>query len=353
MIATDAALTEWLPRLKASPWVALDTEADSLHSYPEKLCLVQISLPGEDRLVDPLAGLDLRPLWQALSGREILLHAGDYDLRLLHRGPGFVPTRVFDTMLAARLLGLKEFGLNPLVQRFLGVVLEKGPQRADWSRRPLTERMMTYARNDARYIEPLASRLRAELEAKGRLEWHAQMCEQLIRDACQPPATTTMTPGASSKPTGSAARAWPSCGNSGAGATARPSPRTGRLSSSLRMMPCSAWLSPWPTGEPPDAFIPRRYSPRRRERLKRAIEEARAVPESDWPTPRKVRGRRLTTAQKHQLERLRLWRDRAAARLDLDPTLIASRSMLVTLAAGGPGAETGLLPWQEALLRPG
>lgn len=353
MIATDAALTEWLPRLKASPWVALDTEADSLHSYPEKLCLVQISLPGEDRLVDPLAGLDLRPLWQALSAREILLHAGDYDLRLLHRGPGFVPTRVFDTMLAARLLGLKEFGLNPLVQKFLGVVLEKGPQRADWSRRPLTERMMTYARNDARYIEPLASRLRAELEAKGRLEWHVQMCEQLIREACQPPSSNhddawriKQADRLSRQGMAILRELWHWRDRE---AVASNRPPFFILTHDTLFSLAVALAN----GESPDAFIPRRYSPRRRERLKRAIEEARAVPECDWPIPRKVRGRRLTTAQKHQLERLRAWRDRAAARLDLDPTLIASRSMLVTLAAGSPGAEAGLLPWQEALLRPG
>lgn len=350
MIATDAALAEWLPRLCASPWVALDTEADSLHSYPEKLCLVQLGVPGEERLVDPLASLDLEPLWRALARREIILHAADYDLRLLWRGPRFVPHAVFDTMLAARLLGHTEFGLVHLVDRFLGVTLEKGPQRADWSRRPLTERMMTYARNDVRYLRPLAFELRGQLEARGRLEWHAQTCRQLIADATRP------TPERDDE-------AW-------------------RIKSanllSPRALACLRELWHWrdreavrnnrppffvlshdtlfqlaaavANGESPDRFIPRRYSPRRRASLEAAIEAAREVPEADWPQPHKPRGRRLTQAHKLQLERLRHRRDRAAARLGIDPTLIASRAMLVVLATDREAAEADMLPWQRELL---
>jgi ribonuclease D len=103
-------------------------------------------------------------------------------------------------------------------------------------------------------------------------------------------------------------------------------------------------------GESPTRFIPRRYSPRRRERLLEAIEASRALPEADWPVPRRHRGRRLTHGQKVQLERLRHRRDRAATRLGIDPTLIASRSTLVTLASEGQAAHAALLPWQQELL---
>src|SRR5476651_1700331 len=129
VIDTDAKLAAWLPKLRDAKWLALDTEADSLHAYPEKVCLIQISTAAGDRLVDPLAGIHLVPFLDALAGRELIFHAADYDLRLLKKHHDFVPTEIFDTMLAARLLGEKQFGLGALVEKFLGVKLDKGPQK--------------------------------------------------------------------------------------------------------------------------------------------------------------------------------------------------------------------------------
>src|SRR5580698_2750919 len=111
MIDSDGKLAEFLPVLRAADWVALDTEADSLHAYPEKLCLIQITVGEEDWLVDPLASLDLTALWEELKRHPLILHGADYDLRLLRKNHGFVPSRIFDTMLASRLLGDREFGL--------------------------------------------------------------------------------------------------------------------------------------------------------------------------------------------------------------------------------------------------
>jgi ribonuclease D len=147
VIDSEPKLAGYLPVLRSANWVAVDTEADSLHAYPEKVCLIQISTLSGDRLVDPLARLDLNPLLDALTGHELIMHGADYDLRLLRKHHEFVPSAIFDTMLAARLLGLRQFGLSHLVEKFLGVKLEKGPQKADWAVRPLTERMERYARN--------------------------------------------------------------------------------------------------------------------------------------------------------------------------------------------------------------
>ena len=166
--------------------MAVDTEADSLHAYPEKVCLIQISTDDGDRLVDPLARIDLAPLLEALAGRELIMHGADYDLRLFHKHHEFVPKTVFDTMLAARLLGMRQFGLSNLTEACLGVKLEKGPQKANWALRPLTERMERYARNDTHYLKPMADKLtQQELEAKGRLSWHQESCGRLIAD-CTP-----------------------------------------------------------------------------------------------------------------------------------------------------------------------
>lgn len=99
-----------------------------LHAYPEKLCLLQVGVPGGEYLVDPLADLHLEPLWDAMDGHSIIFHAADYDLRLLFRGHHFKPARIFDTMLAARLVGEARFGLNDALNTHLGITLEKGSQ---------------------------------------------------------------------------------------------------------------------------------------------------------------------------------------------------------------------------------
>ena len=156
-----------LPKLQAARWLALDTEADSLHAYPEKLCLIQISIEGADVILDPLARVDFAPACDILRQHELILHGADYDLRLLRKSFGFVPGAIFDTMIAARLLGYREFGLSNLVQKHLGVTLEKGPQKANWGRRPLTPRMEAYARNDTRHLKALSDLLRTQLEDKG------------------------------------------------------------------------------------------------------------------------------------------------------------------------------------------
>lgn len=351
VIETDGALRAFLARLREAPWVAMDTEADSLHSYPEKLCLVQLSIPAEDQLVDPLAGFDLHPLWEALSDREILLHGGDYDLRLLHRGQRFTPRSVFDTMLAARLLGITEFGLTSLVRRFLHVELEKGAQRADWSRRPLTPRMVAYALNDAHHLHPLASILRERLLTEGRLDWHAQMCRQLIEDAIRP---------SDNHPDD----AWRIKGVDRMGGRAMAFMRAvwqwrEREALAARRPPFfilshdAVFEIAMTAAEGGDisGLIPQRFSPRRRSGLCAAVEAAAALPESEWPVARTRRGERLSLAQKHQLDRLRHRRDRAASRLGLDPTLIASRSTLVQLAADWDRYAPDLLPWQLELMK--
>ena len=114
MIANASQLRELLPQLQSVDRVALDTEADSLHCYREKLCLLQISIPTHDAIVDPLTDIDLAPLRDALADKEIVLHGADYDLRLLRRNLSFAPGRIFDTVIAARMVGIREFSLAAL-----------------------------------------------------------------------------------------------------------------------------------------------------------------------------------------------------------------------------------------------
>src|SRR5881275_3418786 len=126
LISNAAGLIELLPLIERNARVAVDTEADSLHCYREKLCLLQVSLPEGDFLVDPLAGSDLARLADTLARKEIVLHGADYDLRLLRRALNFQPAHLFDTVIAARLLGIREFSYAALVEKYFGIQLAKG-----------------------------------------------------------------------------------------------------------------------------------------------------------------------------------------------------------------------------------
>mgnify|MGYP001077099340 CR=1 FL=1 len=161
-----------IPEPLLPPEIALDTEADSLHHYFEKVCLIQLAAGEESAIVDPLCGMDLSALLALLTCKPLILHGADYDLRMMRLTFGFLPEgEVFDTMLAARLLGYEEFGLASLVERFFGVRLSKGGQKSDWSRRPLSESQLRYAGDDTRYLLPLAARLREEMRLTLPAEW--------------------------------------------------------------------------------------------------------------------------------------------------------------------------------------
>ena len=350
MIDTDEGLTQCAARVRAADWLALDTEADSLHAYPEKLCLLQISLPGADELVDPLAALDLAPLLDALRGRELILHGGDYDLRLLRRTYDFVPGTVFDTMLAARLLGLVEVGLTNLVEKLLGVHLEKGPQTADWARRPLTERMINYARNDTRYLKPLADRLKAQLQEKGRLGWQEESCARLVKDCAElrltDPDRVWRVKGADKLDRRGLAllrELW-IWRDREAVASNRPPYFV------LRHETLTALADAAAQGKAVLSLLPPRLSERRRNGLLEAIERALKLPSAQWPQRNRSSGERPTLVEKQRYEILRQGRDRRAAELGIDPTLIASRADLVALARDWSRHSAGLMRWQRELL---
>lgn len=151
----------------------VDTEADSLHRYRERVCLVQISDGARDALLDALALPSLDPLRTLLEdpARRKILHGADYDVRMLHRDHGIDLRGIFDTMVAARLVGETPFGLAALLARHFGVELDKRHQRADWARRPLPREMAEYAAADTRHLRDLAEILSERLRSLGRIPW--------------------------------------------------------------------------------------------------------------------------------------------------------------------------------------
>ena len=351
MIDDAKQLADFLEPLRQAEWLAIDTEADSLHSYPEKLCLLQVAIPGRVELVDPLCGMDLDALWGVMAERELMMHGADYDLRLLQSGHDFVPARIFDTMLAGRLLGRDRFGLADLVQHYLGVTLEKGSQKANWAKRPLTLQMAEYARNDVLYLHDLVMCLREELQEKGRGEWHTQECAQLIKD------NTNLPP---------------------------PDPdRVWRIKRSNRLLPAALAvlreLWHWreqearrrcrppffvlshdlilsladkaSSGDDYDRLLPRRIPDRRRQAIRKVIDRGVSMPPVDHPQPIKPpRRRNMSAQQKNQFEELQKRRDNHAGELGIDPTIIASRATLMGLAQETEESLAGLQGWQRELL---
>ena len=349
LIDTQVQLKEFLPALRKSSWVSLDTEADSLHSYPEKLCLLQISLPDTDVLIDPLSQLDMTALFKALASREILIHGSDNDLRLMYAAQQFVPSKIFDTMWAARLLGFTAFGLNDLLSKLLGITLDKGSQKANWTRRPLTDKMANYALNDSRHLRALTDQLRDQLKSKGRTTWHEQICNKLIRDHAAPKETDTR-------------QAWRLKGSS-------------KLSRCEQAILRAAWqwreIEAIDANKPPYFVVrhedlvclagtvidknqktawPAKLSTRRLKSLRGAVDQALDLPAVEWPAPPRTVRRRISQSEKLFYEALKALRDKQAKELNIDPTLIASRSTLVRLSLEDGDERKQILPWQRELL---
>ena len=193
---SEAAVIRWarepgqlaraVDELSAVSEIALDTEGDSLHHYPERLALVQVGLPGGAVwLLDPLTLPDLTPLAPVFAdpARTLVLHAGDNDLVHLKRRYGLAFASVFDTAIAARFLGGKALGLDVLLQTYLGVTLPPSRQKDDWSRRPLDDAQLAYAAADVQHLFALRARLTEALAEVGRLRWVEEECAAL---AAQP-----------------------------------------------------------------------------------------------------------------------------------------------------------------------
>jgi ribonuclease D len=352
VINSDDQLAAFLPALQAAEWVALDTEADSLHAYPEKLCLLQISTAEGDRLIDPLARIDLKPLWAELKKHRLILHGADYDLRLLRKNHSFVPDRIFDTMLASRLLGEREFGLGNLLKAHLDVTLEKGSQKADWSKRPLTERMEAYARNDTHYLKPLSDILAEQLRQKGRLAWQEQSCDRLIAECAipsQPQPDLVWRVRGSNKLS-------PQClavlreiwhwREQEALAANRP-PFFILSHEALINLALAAAMN-----DPIDHLLPRHFSSRRKDGLLDAIQVGLDLHPDKHPQPLRFQSRRQTEAERRRFLELERWRNHKAAELSLDPTLIASRATLLALACDWDKHKIELMDWQRELLEP-
>ncbi|MDJ0973110.1 MAG: HRDC domain-containing protein [Planctomycetota bacterium] len=171
-IERPGALAKLAARVATAERVAIDTESNSMHAYREQTCIVQVTVDGENAIIDALAIESLAPLREAVDRAdvEVLFHGGDYDISCLSRDHGFAFHRVFDTMIAATLLGEERLGLAHLVESIYGDALDKRFQRADWARRPLSTEQLDYLRRDTLYLPGLREVLGRRLEEADLVE---------------------------------------------------------------------------------------------------------------------------------------------------------------------------------------
>ena len=176
LISAPEQWASCLQALRQEPRLAVDLEANSMFAYRERVCLIQISTPAHDYIIDPLAELDYSELGQIFADPvvEKIFHAAEYDLLLLKRQYSWVVNGLFDTMWAARILGYKRFGLANLLEQFFDVKLDKRYQKSDWCRRPLSPEQLAYASFDTHFLFQLRDLLAVELEEKGCLEEAAE-----------------------------------------------------------------------------------------------------------------------------------------------------------------------------------
>jgi ribonuclease D len=347
--------------LAGAPAIAVDTEADSLHHYPAKLCLVQVATPdGRAWLVDPLALGDLDALKPVFADPAVtkVFHAADNDLAYLKR-TGFEVAALFDTAIAARLVGHTSLGLDELLRVHLGLEPGKSRQKDDWSRRPLTPEQEAYAANDVLHLLPLRERLAAEVAARGRSAWLAEECAAL---AAAPPPARAADPDAYLQLKG--AKALDGRGLAVLRELHRVRERLALGQDRPPFMILAhetlvALAARQPADETALGTVPgctprviRRWGADILEAVRRGL----AVPEADFPArPRPARPR-VPALVRRRAEALRAWRAGAAERLGLEPGFLLPQRLIDRLAAAPPEDVDaleridGLRQWRAQLL---
>lgn len=345
LVDNEESLANLLADLELYDMAAVDTEADSMYHYEARLCLIQITIGDHHYIVDPLCGIDLAPLFKARAMQTLIFHGADYDLRLLWQTYQFSPQSIFDTMLAAKLLGEPHLGLADLVREYFGDELKKENQRADWTIRPLPLEMCEYAIHDTFYLHELCAILVEKLQAAGRMSWLNEQCNALIEHA-KHPAPPKKDP-------------WRITGSSIYAPCAlnilkhlwewREKQAEDLDRPPYKVMPADLMLAvvrnvqaTFPViDEKRLPKLPRNFKGERLDSFMEMLQAAVSVPEAQWPTKLPKAPPPPVVPNADLLLSLKMWRDEKAEALKLDPSLLANKSQLIWLAA--PGA----MPWED------
>jgi ribonuclease D len=360
-VKTPAELATLVRRLGREMELAVDTEAASFHRFVDRIYLIQFSTRRENAIIDPLTVGDPRALAELLADPaiEVVFHDADYDLRILDRDYGMRARKLFDTRVAAQLLGEPAVGLAALLEKYLGVQLDKKYQRADWSRRPLPREMLEYAALDTQHLLPLRDRLRAELVAKGRLAWAEEEFERM--------EGVRWTPGPANGDSALRLKGARALSRRGLAVLQqlwhwRESVAAELDRASFRVLSNEALLAAADAAPRTlDALkairgVSERLLEARGDAVLAAIERGLAVPERDLPRIPRGERRAGDPAFDRRVERLKATRNAAAARLGIDPGVLCPKGTLEALARARPASMGGLdgVPefrkWQVELL---
>jgi ribonuclease D len=349
LIDSPSQLDVLVKELENEPDLAVDTEADSLHCYFEKLCLIQISTgDGRHFLVDPLSKAPLQALLDSLQSKTVIFHAADFDLRMLRSAGEFAPGMMFDTSIAARLLGFRELGLAAITQSLIGITLVKHSQRENWALRPLPQKMVDYAINDTRHLHAIRNILEPRLREKNRYGWMIECCERMVQGAMQDRARDEenawrITGHAKLSPQGCAIlrELW-QWRDESARKRDRPAFHILRNEDLLRAAE---------TFERGERFESTQLRGDARGMFNEIGRRAAELPAESWPERiRRPRPKPFTEEQENRLEHLRKVREVRATELELDPSIIAPRAAIERIAADPAHASTSLMRWQRELL---
>lgn len=350
MISDTEHLEEFLrncPETAGRKICAIDTEADSLHRYKESLCLIQFTAGDECVLIDPLAIEDLSPLKHYLTNATVWMHGADYDMTMLKREFGSLPDTVYDTQIGARLLGVKNFGLGNLVEHYFDIVLSKSSQKADWGKRPLSDKMVEYALNDVHYLLEMGDMIVESLKSRDRLHWFTESCEAARakvadRDDSKEDQWRISGSGKLCSHGLACLRALWKWRDVEAEAWDRPS---FMVATNRQLIEWSNRLAGKNRVELPPHFRGDRVR-----RFNETLAELESLPKSQWPSRPVTQRRRRDRDFDNRVDAIIAKRNKIGADLDLDPSLLASRSVIETIAANEGLPEDLLMNWQRELL---
>lgn len=326
----------------------MDLEADSLHRYKEKLCLIQYADDQGVEIIDPLAIEDMSAFAEWMRNTQVWMHGADYDMSLFLHTYNTLPALILDTQIAARLLGAEQFGLAALVEQYFGITLSKKNQKADWGQRPIPPGMLEYAQGDVAYMLDMSDKLVTQLRQLGRYDWFIESCEWSMRKAQERFAAGQT-------------EAWRI---KGSGKFTRRGLAALRELWQWRAAEAESWNRPafmvcsndellkWcmQLQEFRSAGPPPRSSAQRISRWRRAIERFQLLDEEEYPKQPK---RTHPPADKHFEAHLEKWiarRDAQATKLAIEPSIIAARSQLEALAHNEKDGLAQLMLWQQELL---
>ena len=346
-IRSGAELAALLKRVGHESVLAMDTEAASFHRFVDRIYLVQVSSRHENAIIDPLTVEDMSGIGAVLADPavEIVFHDADYDLRILDRDYRFRARHLFDTRIAAQLLGEPAVGLAALLAKHLGITLDKKYQRADWSRRPLPPEMLEYAATDTSHLLALRERLRANLQELGRLSWAEEEFVRLEGVHWTPAETNG---GAFLRVKGARALS-----RRGLAVLRELVPWREAIAAELdrasfRVVSNEALLalSAAPPRSAADLAATKGLSSRlveeRGSSLLEVIDHGLAVPEKDLPRFPRAERRTPDPAFERAVEQLKRTRNEMAVRLGLDPGVLCPKGTLEAIARARPRSAAAL-----------